>query len=73
MASCVGKSYDEILKIYTAEHGDNAGTRKSHAMWRELASSLNTPKAGKSSRKGKTAKRTPNAAPSPAPVGKKKR
>lgn len=37
MESCVGKSYDEIWKIYSAKHGDTSETRRLHIKWKELA------------------------------------
>ena len=38
MESCVGKTHNEISKIFFAKHGDTHETRKIDAKWRKLGS-----------------------------------
>lgn len=40
MEDCVGKTYDQIWKIYSAKHGDNAETRRIHVKWKELSAQV---------------------------------
>ena len=40
MESCVGKTYDEIWKIFSAKHGQNLETKRIHNKWKEIGAQV---------------------------------
>lgn len=40
MESCVGKSYDEIWKSFSAKHGDNTDSKRIHNKWKLIAAQV---------------------------------
>lgn len=40
MDTCIGKSYDEIWKIYSAKYGTTHDIKKIHIKWKEIAAQV---------------------------------
>ena len=40
LESCIGKSYDEIWKIYSAKHGNTPDSKRLHIKWKEIAAQV---------------------------------
>ncbi len=36
MEPCIGTTYGEVWRIYSAKHGDNPDTRYLHLKWKKL-------------------------------------